>query len=232
MNQKDNFTFNFRMVHNAAFLFYNLKGIVAEKWGHGYFNRYGDNINSIILENTDEKRNCNYGLKQTEIFLQNLDLESLNLEKEKVKELILDIINSISIVQTTLLEARVTIIHKLNNDENIFDLINDKFLKLPNDFFGIGSNYIDVGLNFNYKMNKYINSLSFGPFTQDDLSKFFKFKFELIENSIIMNFATKIVGKDLEIPIEKQKTIVEKIIDLNISSSMQQLDKIVEIMRS
>lgn len=224
------FNFNLKFNYNAAFLFYNLKGIIAEKWGHNYFNRFADSIGSLQLENREEKKACLYGLKNTDIYFQELQYDNLDKNTDEIKELSQDIIKAINISKISNIESTTITIYKPKKPNKIFEKIKDNFIKINPDFFPITSIFYDLGIILNFEINRFKHSISFGPLTEENIPRFFRYKFDFIKDSLIFVFTSKLDGKSLDINIDKQKENLSKIIDINLEYSNNQIRKILKIL--
>jgi len=225
---------NVRFIYNAAFLYYNLKGIVAEKYGHDYYNRYRDDFESIFLENRDEKRFCSYGLKITEIASESLNEVKLKKDIIKINEIIRDIIASIQIVKITFVEVITKYFYKIEFEEDLTEKINDKFIKSNKDFLPIGADCHDVGLAFIFDLGKFEHEFSFGPLGKSgryNIKRIFRYDFDdAFKNSLQFNFVSRLRTGNIEEKIEQQSKQIERLINSNISLGKEQLEKTINIL--
>lgn len=222
---------NYRFNYNAAFLYYNLKGIVAEKWGHEYFNRFNDLFQNLLLENRDAKRNCIYGLKNAELFFQDLSVDELNKDIPRTKELIQDIIKSLEIVKFTHINAKTFYLYEFDPSINLFKLINEKFCSVDSNFFPEISTYYDLGLAFEFNINKYIYNFMFGPISDNDRQVMFRFPTNInLDNYLVLNYSTYIKNENIDNDIGRQIEQINNIIDSNHENGLAQLEKIIDIL--
>lgn len=218
-------TFNY----NAAFLYYNLRGILAEKWGHDYYKKYGDRIEHLFLENIEEKRFCLYGLKFTEIVSEDINHKDTKKELSSIKELIDDIIKSIRIVKITLIRVYSFYLYIVKSKDDLFNKINENFIKLKDNFFPLLSNYNDIGIAFTFNLNKYEHELSFGPLADRNIKQKFKYDIdEKFKTSLLFNLVTSVKGENVEKTIEGQSRQIKNVMDMNMKLGKEKLSYIIE----
>lgn len=172
-----------------------------------------------------------YGLKASEISLQNLTTDVVDDEISTIKEIIQDIIKSLSITKITHISSRSHYLYKVESETNLFEIINEKFCNLDSNFFPETSNYYDLGLAFEYNINKFTHSFMFGPFSEKDKASIFRFPVEdNFKNYLLLNYSTYIEKEKIDDGITAQSVLLNKIIDSNHESGLKQLEKIIDIL--